>query len=60
MLKLMLSVLVCPKGIPLDTMLTCQSDFGATHSTVPSALNGMDMELPGEYYCELAHAEQKH
>ncbi|WWD19167.1 hypothetical protein CI109_103625 [Kwoniella shandongensis] len=26
------------------------SDFGATHSTVPSALNGMDMELPGEYF----------
>ncbi|WRT68513.1 uncharacterized protein IL334_005489 [Kwoniella shivajii] len=26
------------------------SDFGATHSTVPSALGGMDMELPGERY----------
>ncbi|WVW85507.1 hypothetical protein I302_107545 [Kwoniella bestiolae CBS 10118] len=26
------------------------SDFGATHSTVGSALGGMDMELPGEYY----------
>ncbi|WWC71463.1 uncharacterized protein I206_105421 [Kwoniella pini CBS 10737] len=25
-------------------------DFGATHSTIPSVLNGMDMELPGEYY----------
>nr|XP_018261591.1 uncharacterized protein I303_06029 [Kwoniella dejecticola CBS 10117]OBR83749.1 hypothetical protein I303_06029 [Kwoniella dejecticola CBS 10117] len=27
-------------------------DFGATHSTVASALNGMDMELPGEYFCK--------
>ncbi|WVQ68370.1 uncharacterized protein L199_006577 [Kwoniella botswanensis] len=26
------------------------SDFGATHSTVESALGGMDMELPGEYF----------
>ncbi|OCF44035.1 hypothetical protein I317_02143 [Kwoniella heveanensis CBS 569] len=26
-------------------------DFGATHSTVPSVLGGMDMELPGEYWC---------
>ncbi|WWC90596.1 uncharacterized protein L201_005532 [Kwoniella dendrophila CBS 6074] len=26
------------------------SDFGATHSTVSSALGGMDMELPGEHY----------
>ncbi|EIW68265.1 hypothetical protein TREMEDRAFT_69280 [Tremella mesenterica DSM 1558] len=25
-------------------------DFGAAHSTVPSALAGMDMELPGEYF----------
>lgn len=32
--------------------LTRQSDFGATHSTTPSALGGMDMELPSEYYCE--------
>ncbi|WVF67569.1 hypothetical protein IAT40_002327 [Kwoniella sp. CBS 6097] len=27
-----------------------QSDFGATHSTAASALGGMDMELPGEYW----------
>ncbi|KAK6910773.1 hypothetical protein I203_104805 [Kwoniella mangroviensis CBS 8507] len=25
-------------------------DFGATHSTLRSALGGMDMELPGEYF----------
>ena len=35
--------------------LTRQSDFGATHSTTPSALGGMDMELPSEYYCETIH-----
>ena len=28
-----------------------QSDYGATHSTVPSALAGMDMELPSAHYC---------
>ncbi|RXK42426.1 hypothetical protein M231_00416 [Tremella mesenterica] len=27
-------------------------DFGAAHSTVPSALAGMDMELPGEFFCK--------
>ena len=26
------------------------SDYGATHSTVASALHGMDMELPGVWY----------
>lgn len=29
-----------------------QSDYGATHSTVPSALAGMDMELPSVEFCE--------
>ncbi|WVQ80171.1 hypothetical protein IAT38_002276 [Cryptococcus sp. DSM 104549] len=37
------------------------SDFGATHSTAPSAVNGMDMELPGEYWYgkRLLHAVKK-
>ena len=30
----------------------CQSDFGATHSTAPSAMAGMDMELPSAEFCE--------
>lgn len=33
-------------------ILMGKSDFGATHSTVDSANSGMDMELPGEYFCE--------
>jgi hypothetical protein len=31
------------------------SDFGATHSTAPSANAGMDQELPGTYWCECMH-----
>ena len=26
------------------------SDFGAVHSTIPSALNGLDLEMPGDKY----------
>jgi beta-glucosidase len=27
-------------------------DYGATHSTIPTAMSGMDMELPSVAYCE--------
>lgn len=33
-------------------LLIVQSDYGATHSTIPSALAGMDMELPSVEFCE--------
>jgi beta-glucosidase len=49
----------CESRFLLDTVLRgqwgfdgfVQSDFGAAHSTVPSALAGMDLEMPtGEFY----------
>ncbi|KQQ93163.1 glycoside hydrolase family 3 [Leifsonia sp. Leaf325] len=50
-------VQACENGELLNTILKEQlkfqgwvmSDYGATHSTVPSILNGLDQEMPGNF-----------
>ena len=54
---MVIAVFLCASGIGQSIHNDCadrnlQSDYGATHSTVPSAMAGMDMELPNVAYCQ--------